>query len=91
MRRLFLALLSFIPLAGISAQENYEPGVILLQVRQPNVVTFNNGQVSNGSTQLQAVLQQYPTTGSRKLSNVNAETDGWYRIESKQSSKIILW
>ncbi|MDZ7344234.1 MAG: S8 family serine peptidase [candidate division KSB1 bacterium] len=67
--------------ARIFAQENYEPGVILLQVRQPEVVRFNNGQVINGSSQLQAVFQQYPAIRSRKLSHVNAETDGCYRIE----------
>lgn len=58
MRRVFLALFMMIPSTGIWAQANYEPGVILLQVRQPNVVSFSNGQVINGSAQLQAVLQQ---------------------------------
>jgi len=86
MRKLLLASLSMIPLtlllvSVIFAQENYEPGVILVQVRQPEIVRFNNGQVINSSPQLQAVLQQYPATGSRKLSHVNAETDGWYRLE----------
>jgi len=81
MRRVFLALLILIPLGGMFAQEDYEPGVILLQVRQPNVVTFSNGRVSNASAQLRVVFQQYPATGSRKLSHVNAETDGWYRVE----------
>jgi hypothetical protein len=65
----------------IFAQEDYELGVILLQVRQPEVVSFSNGQVINGSPQLQAVFQQYPATGSRKLSHISVETDGWYRIE----------
>jgi hypothetical protein len=81
MRRVFFVLLVVIPLTGILAQENYEPGVILLQVRQPEVVRFSNGQVINGSSQLQAVFQQYPAIRSRKLSHVNAETDGCYRIE----------
>jgi hypothetical protein len=81
MQRVFFALFVLVPIAGVFAQANYEPGVILLQVRQPNVVTFNNGQVNNGSTQLQAVLHQYPAIGSRKLSHVNANTDGWYRLE----------
>jgi hypothetical protein len=78
--KLFL-LFIVIPLVGIFAQENYEPGVILLQVHQPEVVSFSNGQVINGGPQLQAVFQQYPAIRSRKLSYVNAETDGCYRIE----------
>jgi len=80
MQRFYL-LLVIVPVAGIFAQNNYEPGVILLQVREPEVVRFNNGQVINGGPQLQAVLQQYPAIGSRKLSHVNSETDGCYRIE----------
>jgi len=68
-------------LGVILAQEDYEPGVILLQVRQPNLVTFSNGRVNNAGPQMQAVFQQYPATGSRKLSHVNAATDGWYRID----------
>ncbi|MEW6499450.1 MAG: S8 family serine peptidase, partial [Cyanobacteriota bacterium] len=81
MRRKLFLLIIVIPLAGIFAQENYEPGVILLQVRQAEVVSFSNGQVINGSPQLQAAFQQYPVIRSRKLSHVNAETDGCYRIE----------
>jgi len=81
MRPVLFLLLVMIPLTGIFAQENYEPGVILLQVRQPELVSFNNGQVINGSPQLQAVFRQYPATGARKLSHVNAATDGCYRIE----------
>lgn len=81
-RILFLgSLFSMICIAQIFAEEKYEPGVILIKVRQPDVVRFEHGQAINGSWQLQAVLHQYPATGSRKLSHVNAETDGWYRLE----------
>lgn len=88
MKRVFLTLFMIIPFMGILAQVNYEPGVILLQVRQPNVVSFNNGQVINGSPQLQAVLQQYSVSGSSKLSHVNAATDGCYRIEFQPTSPV---
>ena len=81
MRTIFLTLFILISITCIFAQEDYEPGVILLQVRQSEVVSFSNGQVINGSPQLQAIFQRHPATGSRKLSHVNDETDGWYRIE----------
>ena len=63
------------------AQKSYEPGVILLQVYQPEDVKFSNSRVMKGSSKLKAVFQQYQTTRVRKLSHVNAETDGCYRIE----------
>ncbi|MDZ7261823.1 MAG: hypothetical protein ONB05_06935 [candidate division KSB1 bacterium] len=81
MRAIIFTILVLVPFTGALAQQGYEPDVILLQVRQPEVVTFSNGQVINGSSQLQTVWQRYPAIGSRKLSHVNAETDGCYRIE----------
>jgi len=51
MRRVFLALFMMISSTGVWAQANYEPGVILLQVRQPQVVRFSNGQIINGAEQ----------------------------------------
>jgi thermitase len=81
MKNVIFVLLIMISCPLIFAQENHEPGVILLQVQQPEVVTFNNGKAINGSPQLQAVLQQYPASSSIKLSHVNVETDGCYRIE----------
>lgn len=81
MRAITYIILALALFNGTRAQYNYEPGVILLQVKQPEIVSFNNGQVINGSPQLQAVFEQYPATRSRKLSHVNAETNGCYRIE----------
>lgn len=81
MRTIITALMGLIPFLGLFAQQSHEAGVILLQVRQPQVVRFSGGQALNGSPQLQSVLQQYGATDSRKLSHVNAETDGCYRIE----------
>ena len=81
MKNAFFVLMILGSLMELFAQQNYEPGVILLQVWQPELVSFSDGYVINGSPQLQAILQQYPATGSRKLSHVNAETDGCYQIK----------
>lgn len=81
MRTIFLILMLLLSFRELFSQQDYEPGVILLQLWQPEIVTFNNGLTINGSPQLQAVFEKYPATGSCKLSHVNAETDGCYRIE----------
>lgn len=70
-----------IPWVFIFAQERYEPGVILLQVRNPDVVTLNQNRVIDGSPEFQAILNEYSAITSLKLSHVSARTDGWYLVE----------
>jgi len=41
MCRILFAVFMILPLAEVFAQEDHKPGVILLQVRQPDVVSFN--------------------------------------------------
>jgi len=81
MRAIISTILVLVSFSGALAQQEYEAGVILLQVWQPEVVRFSNGEVINGSPQLQAVFRQYQATRMFKLSHVNAQTDGCYRIE----------
>ena len=76
MKKIFFAIAFIVPFGELLAQQKYEPGGILLQVRAPEVVRFGNGRVINGSPQLQAVFQQYPATDSRKLSHVNPPAVG---------------
>ena len=35
MRKIFFVLLIMVPVVSLFAQQKYEPGIILLQVRQP--------------------------------------------------------
>jgi len=49
------------------SQANYEPGIILLKVRQPDEVSISKNQVINGSTQLQSVFQDYGAINSYTL------------------------
>jgi len=82
MKKRFLAILLIILPAIITfAQDNYESGVLLLQVKQPHIVSLDNTKVINGSAELQNILDRYLIKNSRKLSHVNTETDGWYRLE----------
>lgn len=73
---------------SLFSQDKYEVGVILLQVKQPDVVYLNNIRVINGSSAFQAILDQYGLINSRKLSHVNAETDGWYRLEFPKNCNL---
>jgi|GEM_PF-2253787 len=76
------------PFVGLFAQQDYEPGVILLQVWPPEIVKFSNNNVIEGSSQLKAVFQRYPAIKIRKLSHVSRETDGCYRVEFPVDYKI---
>lgn len=52
MKKRFLAILLIILPAIITfAQDNYESGVLLLQVKQPHIVSLDNTKVINGSAE----------------------------------------
>lgn len=63
------------------AQGEFEVGVILVQVRQPETVSIVGAQALNGSAELSTTLVNAGLRSSRKLSRVNYDTDGWYRLE----------
>ena len=69
-------------------QNQYQAGVILLQVKQPDVIYLENTRVINGSSTFQTILHRHGLINSRKLSHVNAETDGWYRLEFPVNSDL---
>ena len=69
-------------------QDKYEAGVILIQVKQPDVVYLENTRVINGSSEFQSILDRHGLISSRKLSHVNLETDGWYRLEFPDNSDL---
>ncbi|MDW7680039.1 MAG: S8 family serine peptidase, partial [bacterium] len=69
-------------------QKRYEDGVILIQVKQPDIVYLENIRVINGSSAFQVILDQHGLMHSRKLSHVNLETDGWYRLDFPVNSDL---
>lgn len=81
MKKLVVILIILIHFVRLYAQQDYRQGVILLQVWPPESVKFSENQLIEGSTQLQSVFQRYPAIRVQKLSHINRETDGCYRIE----------
>ena len=66
---------------NLLAFDNYEPGVILLKVKDPVNVKISNTRVINGSAEFQNILNKYGIATSRKLPFITERTDGSYRIE----------
>ena len=73
---------------NLLANENYEPGVILLKVKNPNIVSINETRVVNGSSEFQNILNKYGILRSKKLPSVNVKTDGSYRIDFPENTNL---
>jgi subtilisin family serine protease len=88
MKKGLIVLLFLNVFASLYAQQKYEPGVILLTVKDPETVNFKNNQWVNGSSQLRNVFSEYTATKIRKLSHVNKETDGCYKITFPENFQL---
>lgn len=89
MRRIHLAIIVFmIPWALILAQGDYEPGVILLKVRKPDVVSLSGNRVINGSQKFQAALNQFSAINSYKLPCACEKHDGWYHVDFPKDAPL---
>lgn len=49
---------------------------------------ISGNQVINGSAQLQTTFREYGVVNSRKLPHVDAQTNGWYRLEFPQDTPL---
>ena len=85
---IFLVLMTIFSISNLFANERYEPGVILLQLKNPDAVQLNQKKVINGSQKFQNTLDKHAIQNSKKLSHVSRETDGWYRLEFPVKSDL---
>jgi hypothetical protein len=58
MKKLFFVFIIVVFGCKVFAQGNFEAGVILLKVRQPDIIRITQNQVINGSSQLQYVFNK---------------------------------
>ncbi len=69
------------------AQVNYEPGVILLKVKNPHVVKIKNKKAVN-SADLNIIFTNYRILSSKELPYLSSLTEGWYRLEFPIKSNL---
>ncbi|MBL7011294.1 MAG: hypothetical protein ISR82_08735, partial [Candidatus Marinimicrobia bacterium] len=63
------------------SQVEYEPGVLLVRVKEPERVVIKNKVAVNGNIGLNNILQNNELRYSKKLPHSHRKTDGWYRLE----------
>lgn len=89
MRRTMLILIGMmIPFASAFTQYGYEPGVILLKLRNPDVVTLLGNRVINGSPEFQSALDKYNPIDSYKLPHAGPHAYGWYHIDFPKDAPV---
>ncbi|MHB2148171.1 hypothetical protein ACX8XP_03875 [Calditrichota bacterium LG25] len=69
------------------AQISYEPGVILLKVKNPKVVKIENNMATN-SVELNKIFKEHKIINSQELPYLSSLTEGWYRIEFSRNSNL---
>lgn len=77
----FVIVLTIAMRFSLHSQQKYEPGIALIKVKNPLTVSMNRNVVINGSEKLQGTLNRFSVPNSKKLSHVDLETDGCYRLE----------
>ncbi len=89
MKRSTSYLIVMISINFLFAQENnYEPGVILLKVKEPEIVSIRDNQVINPGPQLQAIFQQYLPVVSRKFHHAGPRMKGWYYLKYRANVSL---
>lgn len=77
-----LSLIIVVLLGSVAtAQDSFEPNVLLLKIAEPDLVKINGKSVIGGSTEFKGVLNSYRLERSKKLSTAGPRTKGVYRLE----------
>ncbi|MFH1943575.1 MAG: S8 family serine peptidase, partial [bacterium] len=89
MRRIRLAIVGILmPWVLCLAQNDYEPGVILLKVKHPDVVSLSGKNVINGSRKLQSVLDRFSAMNSYQLPYAGPRRKGWYHVDFPKNASL---
>ena len=83
-----ILLITLIMVATVSAQNEYEPGVILVKLRNPDVVLLAGNRVINGSAKFQTAMDQYGAIDSYMLPYAGPNAYGWYHIDFSKDAPL---
>ena len=84
-----LSLIIVVLLGSVAtAQDSFEPNVLLLKIAEPDLVQINGKSVIGGSAEFKGVLNSHHLERSKKLSTAGPRTKGVYRLEFPENSNL---
>ena len=77
----FIIILIVFSSTTINAEEQYQPGVILLKLNNSEYITISQNQVIKGSAIINEVFKKHAPINVHKFHSAGPNMKGWYRIE----------